>query len=134
MLVELPLSQEEAICLSDRSLQCNICFDEFREDNGATYFHLTPDGKSSGWVLNDHPPPEMNARFGEEPASDGIGGWLPEGSQQMCAPAGSIIMYDRLAKQSAAAAASAPCGRPGAAGSGDVSEGTTEVVGEQGRP
>lgn len=90
----LPLSQEEAICLSDRSLQCNICFDEFREDNGATYFHLTPDGKSSGWVLNDHPPPEMNARFGEEPASDGIGGWLPEGSQQMCAPAGSIIMYD----------------------------------------
>ena len=75
-------------------IQCNICFDEFREDNGATYFHLTEDGKSSGWFLNSHPPPEMNARFNEEPAADGIGGWLPEGSTQMCAPAGSVIMYD----------------------------------------
>lgn len=36
----------------------------------------------------------MNDRFGVESASDGIGGWLPEGSQQMCAPAGSVIMYD----------------------------------------
>ena len=103
-------------------IQCNICFDEFREDNGeprvcctesrpqsdrrpvapllmcalagATYFHLTEDGKSSGWVLNHPPHAEMNERFGKEPAADGIAGWLPEGSQQMCAPAGSVIMYD----------------------------------------
>ena len=61
---------------------------------GATYFHLTPEGKSSGFVLNHPPHAEMNERFSTEPADDGIGGWLPEGSTQMCAPAGSVIMYD----------------------------------------
>eukprot|EP01052_Picozoa_sp_SAG31_P039143 SAG31_NODE_5367_length_2583_cov_3.060386_3_plen_126_part_00 len=45
-------------------------------------------------MLNHPPHAEMNERFGKEPAGDGIGGWLPTGSQQMCAPAGSVIMYD----------------------------------------
>ena len=27
-------------------------------------------------------------------ARQGVGGWLPEGSQQMCAAAGSVILYD----------------------------------------
>ena len=61
---------------------------------GATYFHLTPEGKSSGVVLNHPPHAEMNERFSTEPADDGVGGWLPEGSTQMCAPAGSVILYD----------------------------------------
>ena len=81
-------------------IQCNICFDEFRKDNGATFFHLNPEGahlyscshatvpsssdytslfnkrrangpgKSSGWVLNHPPHAEMNERFGKEPALD----------------------------------------------------------------